>query len=149
MKFIVSITTVLFFLLTSSVSWGSVDGKGVICDRNDGKLEYPFFLIFRDGYVHHNGITDKNDIIVTTKGRIFLYETTSEEIVWFFETVIEGPPMIYSLNRKNLILTVNYKDLKLPHICRVFSEEELIGEVSKLIGILQSELNSSLKENKI
>jgi hypothetical protein len=142
-------TTTLFVLLTSSVSWGGVNGKGVICDRNDERLKYPFFLLFKDGYVHHNGITDKDDKIVTTKGRIFSYETTSDEIVWFFETVIEGPPMIYSLNRKNLILTVNYKDIKLPHICRVFSEEELIEEVNKLIGVLQSKLDSSLKENKI
>jgi hypothetical protein len=149
MKYIVSITTVLFVLLTSSVSWGGVDGKGVICGEKQkwfgGRFLYPTIYKFRDGFVKFGGFTFKNDKIIHTEGTSVEYELSSSTISWEVGSFM-GNTTSYKLNRKNLRLKMSSID---PINCKVYSEVELMKQINIMIKEFQKELDESLNENKL
>ena len=146
MKQTLSIIVVIFTLIFPSLSWGNVDGKGLICGTKE-KLKYgyiyPSFYIFEFGYVFNNGIMEKDGIIVTTEGMVQKYETTTSIIRWKIGDLIS------TLDRKSLVLQSRVGEGELNHQCKVFTKEDLIEEVNKLVKMYQTELEKSISENKI
>ena len=102
MKHLLSTITVLFILLTSTVGWGGVDGKGLYCSLKWSKHKYlkndeTLGFNFVNGSVGELGIRFSKDkyIIVTFPYQI--YKTTEKRIDWTFNTY-------YRLNRETLRL---------------------------------------------
>ena len=79
MRSILSTLTVFFILLTSSVSWGSVDGKGIECKKYNGDTVR---FSFNDKKVLKYGfkvIEDKVEITTLYKEH---YDLTNSYIYW-------------------------------------------------------------------
>jgi hypothetical protein len=153
MRHTLSTLTVLFILLTSSMSWGSVDGNGVICrDKTEKKSnrDYPKFLIFENGMVHLNGITNRNDIVITTKGKILPYSTSPSTISWYIPMVAyEDEYLSYTLNRKDLSLKTVWRGNEGIDVCEVYPTKILMEKISEMLIDYQSEYDKKKKDNKI
>lgn len=154
MKHTLSTLTVLFILLTSSVSWGSVDGNGVICrdkTEKESNRDYPHFFIFENGMVHFNGITNRNDIVITTKGsEIYPYRTSPSTISWYVPMVAyEDEYLSYTLNRKDLSLKTVWRGNEGIDECEVYPTKILMEKISEMLIDYQSEYDKKKKDNKI
>jgi len=151
MKHTLSTLTVLFILLTSSMSWGSVNGKGVICEEDTEPkwFSYPFLFIFENGMVHHNGILVNNDVVIKTKGDIVPFKTSPSKISWNNMGTNNDVRLTYTLNRKdlslNIMMTEQTKKLK----CKVYPTKILVEKVDRMIEYFQSEYDKEKKDNKI
>lgn len=153
MKYILSIFTTVFVLLTSSVSWGSVDGKGIFCKLNDERdfdgvyysKEKGFF--FEDGKVTINSICRRNDRFQKCKNNFdpISYQTNSKTISW--EDILYG----YTLNRENLTLIMDSSFKEKPlYMCEVFNgKNEYQKKIDLEIQKYQSDYNEKTKKNKI
>ena len=152
MKNLISLFTVLFILLTSSVSWGSVDGKGLMCRdkpiENDSK-HYPYFLIFENGTVKYNEIKVSNDIVITTNSSTTPYSTSLSTINWYVPHFFGTEEVLYTLNRKDLSLKQTFNDVTIIHFCEVFPKELLMEIMNELLKLYQSEYDKKRKGNKI
>lgn len=150
MKQFLSTIVILLTLIFPTVSWGSVDGKGVICGEKkeweSGDTSYPSFFIFKREKVKINLIMSEGDLIKVFEMKTSPFEITPTEIKWEWVETSKygGVELYYSLNRKDLsFTTVNGKkspQKSIPKKCKVFSEKELIEEVNRLINVYQSEL---------
>ena len=151
MKNIFSTLTVLFILLTSTVSWGNVDGNGVICEETSEPkwFPYPFFLIFENGMVHHNGILADNDVLITTKGDTVRYTTSPSKISWNIFNTDRGTLLTYTLNRKDLSFEISLNKEKKELQCEVYPTEILIEKINEMLRGYQSEYDKKKKDNKI
>ena len=153
MKHTLSTLTVLFILFSSSMSWGNVDGNGVICSYKIEKKsirDYPFFLIFENGMVHQNGIMNRNDIVITTKGKIYPYSTSPSTISWYAPMVAyEDEHMSYTLNRKDLSLKLVWRDNEKISECEVYPTKILMKKINEMLIDYQSEYDEQKKDNKI
>ncbi|MDB3880004.1 hypothetical protein N9315_02700 [Alphaproteobacteria bacterium] len=151
MKNILSTLTVLFILLTSSMSWGSVDGNGVICEETTESkwFPYPFFLIFEYGTVHHKGVKVKNDVIIKTKGDVLRYKTSPSTISWHNVVEDDELRLTHILNRKDLSLKILFNKQTLNLECEVYPTKILMEKVDRMIEHFQSEYDKKKKDNKI
>jgi hypothetical protein len=141
MKQFLSTIVILLTLIFPTVSWGSVDGKGVICGEKKEEeygTFYPHYFIFNKGKVREKYLYSEGDFIKSYEYKKFTYETTSTEIKW--DDLIYGGKVFYSLNRKDLSLTKKFPTKSTTDKCTVFSEKEIIEEVDRLINVYLSEL---------
>ena len=141
MKHILSTVTVLFILLTSSVSWGSVDGKGIECKKYNGDTVR---FSFNDKKVLKYGfkvIEDKVEITTLYKEH---YDLTNSYIYWGSYT------FNYTLNRKTLKLSItDPNNNEKTYHCEVYSYEVLIKNLREMVEQFQSEYDKNTKDNKI
>ena len=141
MKHILSTLTVLFILLTSSVSWGSVDGKGIECKKYNGDTVR---FSFNDKKVLKYGfkvIEDKVEITTLYKEH---YDLTNSYIYWGSYT------FNYTLNRKTLKLSItDPNNNEKTYHCEVYSYEVLIRNLREMVEQFQSEYDKNTKDNKI
>ena len=142
MKHILSTVTVLFILLTSSVSWGSVDGKGIECKKYNGDTVR---FSFNDKKVLQYGfkvIEDKVNLIISSKEPYYLFQNFIDWTSYTFD---------HSLNRKTLKLTVTDSNGNLRHTyhCEVYSYEVLIRNLEEVVEQFQSKYDKNTKDNKI
>ena len=141
MRSILSTLTVLFILLTSSVSWGSVDGKGIECKKYNGDTVR---FSFNDKKVLKYGfkvIEDKVEITTLYKEH---YDLTNSYIYWGSYT------FNYTLNRKTLKLSItNPNNNEKTYHCEVYSYEVLIKNLREMVEQFQSEYDKNTKDNKI
>ena len=141
MKHILSTITVLFILITSSVSWG-VEKKGLICQCtlcSIYKLQRGYW--FEGGKVHSRKFSQINDNFVTDENMGKLFSTTSEQIEWwdYFE---------YRINRQSLTLkTFLSGELKTQSKCDVFDEVEFEKTWKRIQDQHQNSFNKKLEKN--
>ena len=149
MKFIVSITTVLFILLSSTLSWGGVDGKGLYCiiERNSNK----FGVQFIDGSVKHIQLKLRNDKWIWKTTQFYKnYHTSTDNIYWSDDKVE------YTLDRETLILRVyiersilDNKTYERFDQCEVYSPSEFTDFTEKMRNDYQQWYDDQLKDKKI
>lgn len=144
MRQILSTITVFFVLLTSPVSWGSPNGKGILCGEKvviDGEVQrYPMYFIFSNNKVTRYHF-DHDDKTVSTieLGVTLIDHENKREIGW---TNYGGIMIIFTLNRKTLILTRKIYGRGIDEFkCEVFSKEKLLEKVDSLIKQYQTELD--------
>ena len=148
MKHILSTVTVLFILLTSSVSWGSLDGKGVFCDNGEvGEKNITHFVSFNGGGLDLYGIRktkdDQFESYVTNIYKL-TYTSTADEIRWYSLT------HRYTLYRKTLMISVNRGDKRLPIIqCEVHTSEKILSLLNRRVEERQIEFDRDIIGNKI
>ena len=142
MKFIVSITTVLFVLLTSSVSWGSIDGKGIVCeDEYENKENYFFNDTSVTSYYFQLSFNEKIEI---EKNYNRKYGFNENRIDWVFDK------FFISLNRQTLKLTITDTNIdKKFYDCDVYSKSKFFQNLEKTKKQYQSEYDEKTKKNKI
>lgn len=151
MKHILSTLTVLFILLTSTVSWGGVDGKGLYCSLKWSKhpqlIDETLGFVFSNGGVREYLIRFSKDkyFIITSKS--YSYETTEKRIDWKRTTY-------YRLNRETLRLDVGGKfgDSKGSSIydCEVYPNAFKFNErLENDVVRLQKIYDEKRKDNKI
>ena len=141
MKHTLSTLTILFILLTSSMSWGSVDGKGIECKKYNGDTVR---FSFNDKKVLKYGfkvIEDKVEITTLYKEH---YDLTNSYIYWGSYT------FNYTLNRKTLKLSItDPNNNEKTYHCEVYSYEVLIKNLREMVEQFQSEYDKNTKDNKI
>ena len=160
MKNILSTLTVLFILLTSSVSWGNVDGKGLYCtnkktlDTHSFNAETAF--VFKNGTVQQLSIRRKNDkYSIRSFWKPHRYFLNDEQIKWNF------PFNDFFLNRKTLRLEIKDEKtadsimnslirLKVTFDCEVFPNH---NKLKSRLGIdlkrKQQKYDKKIKDNNI
>ena len=145
MKHLLSTITVLFVLLTSNVSWGEVNKKGLICQCQKCsvyKLERGFW--FQDGKVEPRFFTETQDLFVTTPGKVSSFGTTLDRIEWYYG------PFRYQLDRETLNLkSFSGGGLETEGFCEVFDKSGFEKTWKKMRDEHQISLNKKLKKNKI
>ena len=153
MKHLLSSITVLFILLTSTVSWGSVDGKGVFCDSYQQIPSY--YFLFKNGRVEQYWIVQFDDYFKRHKNHpndTRKWSSTTDEIFW---TIGE---MEYRLDREKLMLRKyridknrNQKFEQHNSVkCEVLSStDDFFILLHSKIEKLQNELDKGKKSNKI
>jgi hypothetical protein len=148
MKHILSTVTVLFILLTSSVSWGSLDGKGVFCDNGEvGEKNITHFVSFNGGGLDLYGIqktTDDQFESYVTNIIKLNYTSTADEISWY------SLSHTYTLYRKTLMISVIRGDIRLPTIqCEVHTSEKIFSLLKSRVEERQIEFEKGIVGNKI
>ena len=153
MKHILSTVTVLFILLTSSVSWGSLDGKGVFCDNGEvGEKNITHFVSFNGGGLDLYGIRktkdDQFESYVTNVVKLD-YTSTADEIRW------SSLSHRYTLYRKTLMISVIRGsvirgNIRLPTIqCEVHTSEKILILLHRKMEERQNEFDRGIIGNKI
>ena len=148
MKHTLSTLTVLFILLTSSVSWGSLDGKGVFCDNGEvGEKNITHFVSFNGGGLDLYGIQktkdDQFESYVTNIIKLN-YTSTADEIRWY------SLSHTYTLYRKTLMISVIRGDIRLPTIqCEVHTSEKIFSLLKSRVEERQIEFEKGIVGNKI
>ena len=152
MKHTLSTLTVLFILLTSSMSWGSVDGKGLFCNLDEEKSDNFVKGDDKIGFFFESGdvvtivtFTQKNDKIRSEVLSNHPFHTDLERILW------KDRLFSYELNRSNLELKlINGLSFK-----QIYQCDLIVGgdAFRKRLGVekknLQSKYDEKLKDKKI
>ena len=138
MKHLLSTITILFILLTSTVSWGSVDDKGVICDDDVG-------FYFDDGQVEQyfvKKINDSYEVFIRKHGKFW---TTEDKISWNFRD------FLHELNRETLVLSIHVGENlgTEDYLCRLVPWIQLLTKLHDKKNQLQKSLENKLRKNKI
>lgn len=144
MKHILSTLTVLFTLLTSTISWGGVEGKGIWCKSNFETVNDSRYLFKRNGVTRYEFSVTKNDKYEIKET---LYDGGYRVSVGFI--FWSNPPFNYSLNRKTLTLVRVIGDIESIYSCEVYSQKDFLEKVKKEKEQLQSEYDKKTKDNKI
>ena len=144
MKQTLSIIVILFCLIFPSLSWGNVVGKGLICFMSP--IEDYGWRFFENS-VSMYGWRVRNDKFVFLELEQYPnYRTHSDKIFWGNDHIN------YSLNRKNLKLTVQFlKPTKSEREdnCEVYPSNEFDIFIEKQRKKAQQWYDDKLKENKI
>ena len=154
MKHTLSTLTVLFILLTSSMSWGKINENGAICEFNNQRFVHPF--LFKDnkvrGYIFYNMNDEIQLTYFSDSDRI--YHKNSDEIFWFDE-IDDNLKDKTVLNRQNLSITSiridsvsSEKTIIRSGQCEVFKEKRFHTKLGKLKSKYQIELDKTLKDKK-
>lgn len=150
MKHTLSTITLLFVLLTSSVSWGSVDGKALKCGEKSslGPFNfYPVFYEFRDSSVIGLSLMVEDGKVFLDRGFPIKYSTTTQTVEW-----ISGYSPFqntFVLDRKSLILTASQGSLESSKNCVVFDSKDLFGVIIPYQKEYQKQIDDEMKDNKI
>ena len=147
MKKVLLIT--IFLLLQSFSSFGSPNGKGVLCycikcvGIMDKKVR-GFFFENNNVYEYYYLFTnDKVD--VTQTDDIFKYKLNSNTINWGNSSMGD-----YELNRKTLNFKWSTNNLTfIERKCELFDKIEFRKKLSEIKNIYQKSYNKSLKDNKL
>ena len=138
MKNILSTLTVLFILLTSSMSWGSIRNKGLLCFVDDEMLGYWFIS---------NQTYEKSIIIRISDNFVIKGEEKKIQTINENEIFLEG----LGVNRKTLKVSEwRNGGVKIVGFCDVYSEKYKFYR--KMYGIKkqkQRSYDNHSKENKI
>lgn len=142
MKYILSIFTTVFILLTSSVSWGGVDGKGIVCeDEYENGTNY----FFNDGsvtsYYFRLSHNEKFEIEESYNRR---YSFNEFSISWVVDKIY------HRLHRQTLKFTTSDTEMnKKFYDCDVYSKSKFFNNLEKTKKQYQSEYDEKTKKNKI
>ncbi len=163
------ILLILIFLFQYFPSFGSVEGKGIVCKCLDCKLEHLdpssympnnipteigfHFKINKVAIYYIRKIGDKikvSENIQTTLRKKKRFISDENEIKWTYKDSLNI--YAYSLNRKTLILskmniikTEKYNIRK----CEPFSEIDFFNKMNKLSDNYQNVYDNTLNKNKI
>ena len=148
MKKILLIT--IFLLLQSFSSFGSPEGKNIICKCYDCILNIrkdPQGFVFQNGKVINHYLMEKNGIYNYYKDyNINPYKVSLKYIEWWWSG------QSFHLNRKTLELTRWYGQIQTHSECKLQnSHSKYMDELKKIMNEYQVEYNKKLKEldNKI
>lgn len=144
MKNILSTLTVLFILLTSTVSWGSVDGNGIWC-KGDLEILVDEMYLFKNNKVirYEFTVTNNDNYEVKTTTYDVNYGVSHSKISWSY-----GHFYVF-LHRKTLTLIRYIGNSETKRSCVVYSEKVFLEKVNKEKERLQSEYDEKVKDNKI
>ena len=163
------ILVIVIFLLQSYPSFGSVDGKGIVCECLDCKLDH----IDPSSYIPNNKATEigfhfkinkvaiyyisriGDDIKVSENNQTTLrkkkrFSTDENKIKWTYRDSLNI--YAYELDRKNLNLSkmnITKTETHNVRICEAFSEIDFFKNINQLSGKYQNSYNKKPKKNKI
>ena len=163
------ILVIVIFLLQSFPSFGSVDGKGIICECLDCKLDH----IGPSSYVSNNKPTEigfhfkinkvaiyyiskiGDDIKVSENNQISLrkkkrFSIDENKIKWTYKDSLnihayELDRKTLNLSKMNIIKTETYN----LRMCEAFSEIDFFKNMNQLSEKFQNSYNNKPKKNKI
>ena len=160
---------ILILLIHSFPSFGSVDGKGIVCKCLNCKLEHLdpssympnnipteigfHFKINKVAIYYISKIGDKikvSENIKTTLRKKKRFYTNENIIRWTYKDSLNI--YAYTLDRKTLILSQkNITKTRTYNIrkCEAFSEIDFFKYMNKLSEIYQNDYNNKPKKNKI
>ena len=154
----------LIFIISlcfSAVCFGQVDGRGVICEREDtdGSTIFETYL-FESNLVTNKKFSRSNDSYSIREERdIDTFQTTSSEIFWFEKKFIYIPPdqllkyaeVKHTLSRKTgeLVFTASeYPSYINRFTCRVFADiDSYNSEMNRIRDSLQEEYDKEREGN--
>ena len=160
---------IVIFLLQSFPSFGSVDGKGIVCECLDCKLDH----IDPSSYIPNNKPTEigfhfkfnkvaiyyiskiGDDIKVSENNQTSLrkkkrFSTDENKIKWTYRDSLNI--YAYELDRKTLILSkMNITKTKIYNLrkCKAFKEIDFFKNMDQLSEKYQDNYNNKPKTNKI
>lgn len=132
-------------ILTPTVSWGGVDGKGIWCKINHREFNDEYRYLFKMGGVYEYNFTT----ILNDRWEFFekktdhKYSLTHDQIIW------SDPLFYFSLNRKTLILRKILGGTEVTYDCKVYSQKDFFNKLEDVKNKLKSEYDDKTKDNKI
>ena len=143
MKQSVSTIIILLTLLFPTVSWGGVDGKGVLCENKDETVDGYFFSdTLVTNYEFTLSSNEKFEIKKNDNGEFVLKSNLIHWVVY---------PFIYTVDRKTLQLKMTDSNTLYQYFfdCEVYSKLEFFEKLEKIKNQYQSKYDDETKKNKI
>ena len=140
-RYTLILTFLLSLMMIQTSVGGELDGKGLICNLNQPFKRHDFWY-FMDGKAFKL-LTDRSSKQVLQVESKNPYRVFTNEVQWSLYMRDYNIDMVFTLNRKTLIVRVVFADVDLEMPCKVSDSLSQLGSLAK------KQWRENLRGNKI